>query len=153
MTKGVQVQNPGGTGVKGWRREVLMGIRRLSLLIIFFLMSVTSTKATISYIADDSICLYHCSPKSAYPVLRGHNVTITLIGQYVDLSTKTEVSGSGLNVNNVGTASGSKTVQLEVAGSASGTYTVKLRYLVEGIGTATFQVVVTLHRNDAIVTV
>jgi hypothetical protein len=119
-----------------------MGMRRLSLLIIFFLMSVTSTKATISYITDDSICQYHCSPQAAYPVLRGHNVTITLVGQFVDLSTKVEVSGSGMYVNNVGTASGSKTIQLEVLDSASGTYTVKLRYLVEVNGPDTFKVVV-----------
>jgi hypothetical protein len=119
-----------------------MGMRRLSLLIIFFLMSVTSTKATISYITDDSICQYQCSPQSAYPVLRGHNVTITLVGQFVDLSTKVEVSGSGMYVNNVGTASGSKTIQLEVLNSASGTYTVKLRYLVEVNGPDTFKVVV-----------
>ncbi|PWT94464.1 MAG: hypothetical protein C5B55_02685 [Blastocatellia bacterium] len=130
-----------------------MSFRKSTLLIMFFLMTVSTANATISYITDDNICLYHCLPQSSYPVLRGHEFTITLVGQYVDLSTKVEVSGSGMYVNNIGTASGSKTVQLEVLDSASGTYTVKLRYLVELNGPDTFKVVVVQNGSIGRVTV
>ncbi|MDQ6653115.1 MAG: hypothetical protein M3Y84_10270 [Acidobacteriota bacterium] len=112
------------------------------ILTLLLAATASAAKATISHFTDDGICSPSCSAQSPYPVLRGHNVTITLVGQYIDSSTSVEVPGSGLYVNNVGTASGSRTVQLEVLDSASGTYTIKFHYVVELSGPDTFKVVV-----------
>jgi hypothetical protein len=118
-------------------------IQGLALAMLLLFVNASPAKATIDYIMDDSVCLYHCSPRSPYPVLRGHESTVTLVGQFVDLSTKVEVSGSGVYVNNIGTASGSKTIQFEVLNDAApGPRTVKLRYLVEASGPDSFTIVV-----------
>ena len=68
------------------------GIAGSILVTLLLLVEAAPAQATITAIVDDSICLYHCLPQSPYPVLRRRNVTITLLGQYVDLSTKVEVS-------------------------------------------------------------
>jgi hypothetical protein len=115
----------------------------LTISIIAFVPS--PAHATIDRILDDAICLHYgsCDPKDPYPIRQGQTVTVTVQGQFVDLSTSLEVTGSGVTVQSLGTASGSKTMRIQVASDADpGQRTVKLRYLVETNGPDTFKVVV-----------
>ena len=105
----------------------------------------TSAMATVTGILSDG-CGGNsvCQPSFVSPVVAGKQMTVTVKGQYVDLSTGVEISGSGVCVSLDNRAHGNNSsvdVKFNVSASASpGERTVKLHYAVEMKGPDTFKV-------------
>jgi hypothetical protein len=119
----------------------------LSVFVSVILLAPGVAQATIERIEDDGFCkrgLNICTGTEPYSLLPGKTVTVTLLGQFVDLATAVEVTGpAGVSASGVGTASSSKTIRLTVTNNATpGVRTLKLRYLVETSGPDTLELVV-----------
>ena len=116
----------------------------LSLTAIFILAGATSAMATITGISSDGCPGTTCQPSFVSPIVAGKQMTVAVNGQYVDLSTRVEISGSGVSVSYGDRAGGSNSsivVKFNVDSSAAlGERTVKLRYAIETNGPDTFQV-------------
>src|SRR6266436_5082022 len=115
-----------------------------SLAAVFILIGAASAKATITGISRDGCPGTTCQPSFVSPIVAGKQMTVGIKGQYVDLSTRVEISGSGVSVS-FGDRSGgnnsSIVVRFNVDSSAAlGERTVKLRYAIETNGPDTFQV-------------
>jgi hypothetical protein len=110
---------------------------------LLMMLHPSTAWATIEHIFGEDVCLAGCSKDVAYPVRQGQTITMTVQGQYVDLSTGLEVSGSGVTVSSAGGSSGKKSIRIVVASNAEpGLRTIKLHYLVELNGPDTFNMVV-----------
>jgi hypothetical protein len=98
--------------------------------------------ATIEHIFGEDACLFRgCNNDVEYPVRQGQTTTVRVQGQYVDLSTGLEVSGSGVTVSSAGASSSNKSIGIVVASNAEpGLRTIKLHYLVEANGPDTFKI-------------
>jgi hypothetical protein len=106
---------------------------------------VSAVQATIEHIHGEDFCKYGngCGSDFQYPVLQDRTTTVTLEGQYVDISTGLEVTGSGVTITGVSTSSSKKTIRIAVSSNAApGLRTVKLHYLVEVNGPDTFKILV-----------
>src|SRR5438128_275176 len=126
-------------------KRIPQGMFVVSLLII---LHASPARATIDNIfgPPGELCTTSapCTRSFAYPVRQGHTIVLTVSGQFVDLSTGLEVSGSGVTVSSAsGTTSSNKKISVGVsADAAPGLRTVKLHYAVELNGPDTFQVLV-----------
>lgn len=122
-------------------KRMIQGLLVVSMLI---LLQAVPAQATIERIFGGDACLpsVGCGPSVEYPVRQGQTTTITVNGQYVDLSTALEVTGSGVSVSSAsGTTSSNKKIRIVVdANAAAGLRTIKLRYLVEASGPDTFKI-------------
>ncbi|PWT94466.1 MAG: hypothetical protein C5B55_02695 [Blastocatellia bacterium] len=116
------------------------------VLVLLVLVHASPALATISQIfgPPGELCTTSapCSNSFDYPVLQGRTIVLTVNGQFVDLSTSLEVSGSGVTVSSAsGTTSSNKKISIAVSSSATpGLRTIKLHYLVETNGPDVFQV-------------
>jgi hypothetical protein len=119
-------------------------ILTLSLAVIFVICAGTSAMATITGISSDGCAGTTCQPSFVSPIVAGKQMTVTVKGQFVDLSTRVEISGSGVSVSYGDRAGGSNSfivVRFNVDDSASlGERTVRLRYAIETNGPDTFHV-------------
>jgi hypothetical protein len=113
-----------------------------ALLVIFVLGAGVSASATINSIASD--WCHSCLPGAVHRIVAGKQTSMVVKGQFVDLSTRVEISGSGVTVSfgdRVGGSNSSIVVRFNVGASAAlGERTVKLRYAIETSGPDTFQV-------------
>src|SRR5215471_11622064 len=108
---------------------------------LFVLLHASPARATIDRIVGGDVCIAGCAKDVDYPVRQGQTTTVTVQGQYVDLSTGLEVTGSGVAVSGVATSSSSKSIRIVVDSSAEpGLRTVKLHYLAEFNGPDTFKI-------------
>jgi len=115
---------------------------KLCLSIIFLLSTGLTATATINSIASD--WCNSCLPGATHRIVAGKQTSMLVKGQFVDLSTRVEISGSGVSVSfgqRTGGSNSSIEVKFNVDDSASlGERTVKLRYAVETSGPDTFNV-------------
>ena len=119
-------------------RRVIEGFLLASL---FVLLQASPARATIDHIVGGDVCVFGCAKDVEYPVRQGQTTTVTVQGQYVDLSTGVEVTGSGVTVSGTATSSSSKSIRIVVDSNAEpGLRTVKLHYLVEVNGPDTFKI-------------
>ena len=106
------------------------------------LAATTSASATISSIASDW-CL-SCLPGAVHRIVAGKPTSMVVRGQFVDLATRAEISGTGVSVslgNRAGGSDSSVVVNFTFHGKAPlGERTVKLRYAIETSGPDTFKV-------------
>src|SRR5215467_8295976 len=104
-------------------REAIM--RKLipgTLLLVWLLLAqVSPASATIESIHDEDFCKYGsgCTSDFEYPVRQDRTTTLTVEGQYVDLSTGLEVTGSGVTVTSVSASSSKKTIRIAVTPTAT----------------------------------
>lgn len=116
----------------------------LTLVILFIFAAASSAMATITGISSDGCAGTTCQPSFVAPIVAGKNMSVTIKGQYVDLSTGVEISGSGVTVSFGDRVHGSDShivVKFDVDAGASLTErTVKLHYAVETNGPDTFKV-------------
>jgi hypothetical protein len=114
------------------------------LLLVLIAGASTSAMATISAIQSDLCPNPACLPGAVHPIVLDKNTSMVVKGQFVDLSTKVEISGSGVSVSfgeRVGGNNSHIVVKFDVSGSADlGERTVKLRYAIETNGPDTFKV-------------
>jgi len=115
---------------------------KLSLSIIFLLSTGLTATATINSISSD--WCHSCLAGSTHRIVAGQQTSMLVRGQFVDLSTRVEISGSGVSVSfgqRTGGSNSSIEVKFNVDDSATlGERTVKLRYAVETSGPDTFTV-------------
>src|SRR5215471_4768972 len=114
------------------------------LAAVLLLAAGTSARATITGISADGCAGNTCQPSFVAPIVAGKQTSITVKGQYLDLSTGVEISGSGVHVSYGDRSGGSNTfivVKFNVDSSASlGNRTVKLHYSIETNGPDTLKV-------------
>jgi hypothetical protein len=121
-------------------KRLIQGLLGMCLVV---LLQPATASATIDHILGGDVCITvdGCSKDVEYPVRQGQTTTVTVLGQYVDLSTGLEVSGSGVTVSSAGGSSSRKSIRIAVASNAEvGLRTVKLHYLVEVNGPDTFKI-------------
>lgn len=115
---------------------------KLSLSTIFLLSTALTATATINSIASD--WCHSCLPGATHRIVAGKQTSMLVKGQFVDLSTRVEISGSGVSVSfgqRTGGSNSSVEVKFNVDDSASlGERTVKLRYAIETNGPDIFNV-------------
>jgi hypothetical protein len=115
---------------------------KLSLSIMFLLSTGLTATATINSISSD--WCNGCLPGATHRIVAGKQTSMLVKGQFVDLSTRVEISGSGVSVSFGQRTNGSNSsveVKFNVDDSATlGDRTVKLRYAVETSGPDTFSV-------------
>lgn len=134
-----------------------MKITFLYLLFTITLMAVGGqvTYATINSISSDRCPNPACGPSTVQPVVRGITSsrvsTMTVKGQFVDLSTAVEVSGSGVTATygtRTGGSDSSIVIRFTVSPSADlGERTVRMRYAIETNGPDTFKIKVVRGGN------
>jgi hypothetical protein len=116
----------------------------LSLAVILILGTCGSALATIASIQSDLCPNPACLPGVVHPIVAGKQTSMVVKGQYVDLSTGVEISGSGVSVSygdRVGGNGSHIVVRFNVSSSATlGERTVKLHYAIETNGPDTFKV-------------
>lgn len=123
---------------------------RMKSLVIFssavLLTLAGSAQATITGISSDGCPATTCLPPFVAPIVAGKQMSVTVRGQYLDLSTGVEISGSGVHVSFGDRSGGSNTyivVKFNVDSSASlGDRTVKIHYAIETSGPDVFKVTV-----------
>lgn len=120
----------------------LVRIVTLSSALTLFLGAGTPAAATINSIASD--WCNSCLPGAVHRIVAGKHTSMVVKGQFVDLSTRVEITGSGVSVSFGDRTHGSDSsivVRFDVDNSAAlGERTVKLRYAVETSGPDTFKV-------------
>ncbi len=116
----------------------------LSFVIILILAGASSAMATITGISSDGCAGTTCQPSFVAPIVAGKKMSVTVKGQYLDISTRVEITGSGVSVSYGDRSGGSNTyivVKFDTDDSAAlGERTVKIRYAVETNGPDTFKV-------------
>jgi hypothetical protein len=125
-------------------RRHLEPAMRSGLVVLFTLGATTSASATIAGISSDGCPGTTCLPSFVTPIVAGKPMSITVKGQFVDLSTRVEISGSGLGAS-LGARQGGNNSSIVVNFSsdptvALGERTVKLRYAIETSGPDTLKV-------------
>src|SRR5258706_6198830 len=126
-------------------RRLIQGM----LLVTAFVVLASPARATIDriYGPPGELCTVSapCTNSFPYPIRQGHSPTIDVEGQFVDLSTGLEISGSGVTVSTVGTSSSNREIKVSVSPDAApGRRTIKLHYAVELNGTDHFLITVLL---------
>src|SRR4051812_7200805 len=71
----------------------------LSLLFVLMTGASKSAMATINAIQSDLCPNPACLPGVVHPIVLDKNTSMVVKGQFVDLSTRVEISGSGVNVS------------------------------------------------------
>lgn len=119
-------------------KRSIEGFVIVSLLV---LLQASPVRATIDRIVGGDVCISGCTKDVEYPIRQGQTTTLTVEGQFVDLSTGLEVTGSGVTVSSAGASSSSKSIRIAVDSNAEpGLRTVKLHYAVEFNGPDTFKI-------------
>src|SRR5437660_11513720 len=95
-------------------KRSIEGFLIVSLLV---LLQASPVRATIDRIVGGDVCVAGCTKDVEYPVRQGQTTTLTVEGQYVDLSTGLEVTGSGVTVAGAGTSSSKKSSRIVVDSS------------------------------------
>jgi hypothetical protein len=121
----------------------------------FLGLSAIPVSATITSIASDLCPNPACLPSAVQPVVRGVSSnrlsTMTVKGQFVDLSTAVEVTGSGVTVSYGDRTHGNTSsiiVRFSVSPNADlGERTVRMRYAIETNGPDTFKIKVVRGGN------
>lgn len=116
----------------------------LTLALFFIIGGATSAMATITGITSDGCPGTTCQPSFVSPIVEGKTMIVTVKGQFVDLSTGVEISGSGVSVS-YGQRQGGSNSYIEVKfvvddAAALGERTVKMHYTIETNGPDTFKV-------------
>lgn len=115
-----------------------------ALVALIVLLPIGSANATIETIKGSLVCFIGCGKNIVQSVAQGRDHAFEVVGQYVDLSTKVEVSGSGVSASygtRKGGARSSIIVNFDVRPDAAlGERTVKMRYAVETSGPDTFKI-------------
>ena len=115
---------------------------KLALSTVFLFSTGLTATATINSISSD--WCQSCLPNAVHRIAAGKQTSMLVKGQFVDLSTRVEISGSGVSVSygeRTGGSNSSIVVRFNVDASASlGERTVKLRYAIETSGPDTFHV-------------
>lgn len=116
----------------------------LSLMMFFIIGGATSAMATVTGITSDGCPGTTCLPSFVTPIVASKTMIVTIKGQFVDLSTGVEISGSGVSVS-YGQRQGGSNSYIEVKFAADdsaplGERTVKMHYAVETNGPDTFKV-------------
>lgn len=116
---------------------------KMSLLIALMFILCGSALATIDVVRG-STCSNGCSRTVVQPIAQGKNHSFEVVGQYVDLSTSVEISGSGVSVSYGERKHGSGSsiiIKFDVDDSAApGERTIKMHYAIETNGPDTFKV-------------
>lgn len=125
-------------------KHLLRALAMASLLLAGY---ATPASATITNIwgPPGELCIVSapCGGSFRYPIRQGRAPVLDIEGQYVDLSTGLEVSGSGVTVTTTGTSSSHRLIRVSVSASAApGVRTVKLHYAVELNGPDHFDIIV-----------
>jgi hypothetical protein len=119
---------------------------RLGLAVFCVLGGAASAMATITGISADGCAGTTCQPSFIAPLVAGKHMNVTVKGQYLDLSTGVEISGSGVHVSYGDRSGGNNTfivVKFNVDDSAAlGDRTVKIHYAIETNGPDVFKVTV-----------
>jgi hypothetical protein len=122
----------------------LVRIVTLSSALTLFLGAGTPATATATIISISSDWCRSCPPGAVHRIVAGKQTSMVVKGQFVDLSTRVEITGSGVSVSFGDRTHGSDSsivVRFDVDNAAAlGERTVKLRYLVETSGPDTFKV-------------
>jgi hypothetical protein len=129
------------------------GVRASTLAALFLAAYATPAHATIKNIwgPPGELCKVTapCTGTFHYPIPQGRAVVLDIEGQFVDLSTGLDVSGSGIAVSTDHTSSSNRFIRVSVSGDATpGLHTVTLHYAVELNGPDHFQILV-LHGGKA----
>jgi hypothetical protein len=115
------------------------------------LMSSTPAHATIEVIKGSLTCFIGCNKNVVQSVAQGQEHVFEVVGEFVDLSTKVEITGSGVSVSYGARRGGSNSsiiVRFNVhPDAAPGERTVKMRYTVETSGPDTFKIRVVRRGN------
>jgi len=124
------------------RRQIIFAI---GLAVMFIFSVAGSAMATIGAIQSDLCPNGGCLPGTVHPVVVGKSTSMVVKGQYVDLSTSVEISGSGgVDVSygdRVGGSGSNIVVRFTVhPGAALGERTVKMHYAIETNGPDTFKI-------------
>lgn len=124
---------------------------KVILLAVLFLMSNISAMATIETIKGTLTCFLGCGKNVTQFIAQGENHSFEVVGQFVDLSTEVQITGSGVSVS-YGTRKGGSNSSIIVRfdvneNAAPGERTVKLRYAIETNGPDTFTVKVVKKGN------
>jgi hypothetical protein len=125
------------------------GLRAVAIAGLLLAASAAPAHATITNIwgPPGELCKVSapCTRAFHYPIPQGRTVVLDIEGQFVDLSTGLEVSGSGVSVSTDHTASSNRFIRVAVGGDATpGLHTITLHYAVELNGPDRFQILV-LH--------
>jgi hypothetical protein len=100
--------------------------------------------ATIEVIKGSLTCFIGCNKNIVQSVAQGEDHAFEVVGQFVDLSTKVEITGSGVSVSygtRKGGSNSSIIVRFDVRSDAApGERTVKMRYAIETNGPDTFKI-------------
>ena len=128
-------------------RTIIMRKQHLLILSLAFISMLgmrSSAMATIASIQSDLCPNPACLPGVVHPIVAGKQTSMVVKGQFVDLSTRVEISGSGVSVSygdRVGGSGSYIVVKFNVSSSADlGERTVKLRYAIETNGPDTFKI-------------
>ena len=125
------------------KRTLLVGLA--ATLILGLHASAAPRTITRIYGPPGELCSVSapCDNTFAYPIEQGKAPIIDVEGQYVDLSTGLEVTGSGVTVSTPagGTSSSNHKIKVSVSSDADpGVRTIKLHYAVELNGPDTFKI-------------
>ncbi|MGH9947883.1 MAG: hypothetical protein ACRD6X_11875 [Pyrinomonadaceae bacterium] len=114
------------------------------LFIVLVLVSGGSAMASITTIKGSLTCFLGCNKNVVQFIPQGEDIAFEVVGQFVDLSTSVEITGSGVSVSygtRKGGSNSSIIVRFNVSSTAaSGERTVKMRYAIETNGPDTFKV-------------
>lgn len=124
-------------------KRVIQGAFVAGLLLMLHAIPAQATVDKI-FGPPGELCGLGCGKDFEYPVRQAKTTVLTINGQYVDLSTGLEISGSGVTVSSApGTTSSNKKISIAVTSNAApGVRTVKLHYAVELNGPDTFKILV-----------
>ena len=121
--------------------------RALVAIGVFLVGYASPASATITNIWGPAgeICILSapCNGSFKYPIRQGRNPTLDIEGQFVDLSTSQEISGSGVTISTTSTSSSHRHMKITVgADAAPGARTITLHYAVEVNGPDKFTILV-----------
>jgi hypothetical protein len=111
-------------------------------LVVFLLTA--PAHATITVVKGSLTCFLGCNKNVVQKVAQGQEGSFEVVGQYVDLSTKVEITGSGVSVSygtRKGGSNSSIIIRFDVHPNAAvGERTIKMRYAIETNGPDTFKI-------------
>lgn len=111
---------------------------------MYLVTSIGTANATIDVVKGSLTCFIGCNKNVVQSIAQGQDHSFEVVGQFVDLSSKVEITGSGVSVSYGTRKGGSRSsiiVKFDVRPDAAvGERTVKMRYAMETNGPDTFRV-------------
>jgi hypothetical protein len=119
-------------------------VPKLIILASILFAASGSAHATISTIKGSLTCFLGCNKNVVQLIPQGEDMAFEVVGDFVDLSTAVEITGSGVSVSYGTRKHGNNSsiiVRFDVSsGASTGERTVKMRYAIETNGPDTFKV-------------